>query len=200
MSTETLRTDNPHGGLHSEAIGSCVAGQLEVPLVVVDRRLVPAWANGAARSGTGAVWNALLGTAAQAGAGFLLRSQLQELVLQCLRDRARSEALLEGAEGAWFTTAVPLQGHTGLVLLRVAALHHFAAAGVRERLRRLFGLSEAEAQIAVQLACGANLKNIAAARGVSLDTVRTQVRSIFHKTGLHRQGELICVVGRLAAA
>ena len=48
MSTETLRTDNPHGGLHSEAIGSCVAGQLEVPLVVVDRRLVPAWANGAA--------------------------------------------------------------------------------------------------------------------------------------------------------
>lgn len=199
MTTEALQTDRPSAGPQGDAIGSCVAGQLEVPLVVVDRWLVPAWANAAARC-DGLLPGMQPGTAAQSGAGFLLRSQLQELVLQCLRGQARSEALLEGAQGAWFASAVPLQGHAGLVLLRLAAMHRFAAAAVGERLRRLFGLSEAEAQVAVQLACGASLENIAAARGVSVDTVRAQVRSVFHKTGLHRQGELICVVGRLAAA
>lgn len=200
MTTEVLGSYRPDVRPPGETIASCVAAQLEVPLVVVDRQLVPAWANGAARSAGDLLSGVLLGTVEQAGAGFLLRSQLQELVLQCLRGQARSEALLEGAQGAWFASAVPLQDHTGLVLLRLAAMHRFAAGAVGERLRRLFGLSEAEAKVAVQLACGASLENIAAARGVSVDTVRAQVRSVFHKTGLHRQGELICVVGRLAAA
>jgi DNA-binding CsgD family transcriptional regulator len=194
----TLADDSLVHGDHGD-IGASVARQLEVPLVVVDRRAAPAWANGAARALHGAVGAALFDADARAPGALLLRSQLQDLVLASLRAAARAEALVEGPEGSWLGAAVPLQGHGGLVLLRLHPLDRFASAELRERLHRLFGLSEAEAQVTLQLAGGASLEAIARARGVSVDTVRAQVRSVFHKTGIHRQGALICAVGRLAA-
>lgn len=179
-----------------EQVGARVAGQLEVPLVVVDARLAPLWANGAAHAKRGAVWSVLFEATGHDSAR-PARGQLLDLVSASLRQRCGAEALVEAEDGTWFATAAPLQGHTGLVLLRWSAMHELAA-GVRERLHRLFGLTKAEANITVQLANGNSLENIAEARGVSVDTVRAQVRSVFHKTGIHRQGELICAVGRLA--
>jgi len=49
-----------------------------------------------------------------------------------------------------------------------------------------------------RLANGESLEAIAEARSVCVDTVRTQLRTVFKKTGTHRQGELVCAVGRLA--
>jgi len=180
-----------------EHVGRYVADQLDVPLIVVDSGLAVAWANRAAQARRGAIWSALFDNEAPCTAHFALRMQLQDLVLAALRQRAEDEALIESDEGTWFATAAPLDGQPGLALLRLSAMHQMAA-GVRERLHRLFGLTQAEAQITVQLANGASLENIAEARGVSVDTVRAQVRSVFKKTGIHRQGELICAVGRLA--
>lgn len=185
-------------GLPDQHLGALVAQQLDAPLVVVDGRLELAWANRAARGQRGAVWDALFDAGTRHGAELVLRGQLGELVSSCLRERADCEALVEGLDGTWFASAAPLHGRAGLVLLRVAGLRQLPG-GARRRLQRLFGLSEAEAQVTVQLAGGATLERIAAARGVSVDTVRAQMRSVFHKTGMHRQGELICAVGRLAS-
>jgi len=180
-----------------EQVGRYVTDQLDVPLVIVDSGLAAVWANRAARQRRGAVWAVLFETDAPCTVHFALRSQLQDLVRACLRQRDTEEALLESHEGTWFATAAALEGQAGLVLLRLSAMHQMAA-GVRERLHRLFGLTQAESHITVQLANGASLDHIAQERGVSVDTVRAQVRSIFKKTGIHRQGELICAVGRLA--
>ena len=49
-----------------------------------------------------------------------------------------------------------------------------------------------------RLANGESLETIAEARCVCIDTVRAQLRTVFKKTGTHRQGELVCAVGRLA--
>lgn len=178
-------------------VGSCVATQLDVPLVVVDAALEIAWCNRAALARRGDVWSALFDSGEPRRPHFMLRMQLQDLVLACLRRRAETETVVESSEGGWFASASPLEQRPGLALLRVSSMHQ-APSGAGERLHRLFGLTDAEAQITVQLATGASLETIAEARGVSVDTVRAQVRSVFKKTGIHRQGELICAVGRLA--
>ncbi len=54
-----------------------------------------------------------------------------------------------------------------------------------------FGLTPAEARVAVLLANGLNAEQIAAERNASLLTVRTQIRSILAKTGVRRQPELV---------
>jgi DNA-binding CsgD family transcriptional regulator len=54
-----------------------------------------------------------------------------------------------------------------------------------------FSLTPAEARVAVKLAQGLTVKEIAAAHCTSIATVRTQVQSVFTKTGVERQAELV---------
>ena len=63
----------------------------------------------------------------------------------------------------------------------------------------LFGLSKAEAELAIALLEGKHVEEIALERHVALSTVRSQLRSILRKTGLHRQGELVQLLGQLPA-
>lgn len=63
-----------------------------------------------------------------------------------------------------------------------------------EALRAAYGLTESEALIALSLARGVSRAQVAAERGVSLGTVRQQVKSIFQKVGVHREAELVLAV------
>jgi DNA-binding CsgD family transcriptional regulator len=64
-------------------------------------------------------------------------------------------------------------------------------------LHSRFRLSPAEARIALGIARGQTLAAIAANNGISVQTVRTQLKAIFSKTGVHRQAELALLIGRL---
>lgn len=57
-------------------------------------------------------------------------------------------------------------------------------------LQTAFSLTATEAQIALTLANGKTPENVAARRGVSLATVRTQMKSIYSKLGVRTQVEL----------
>lgn len=61
-------------------------------------------------------------------------------------------------------------------------------------LARLFGLSPAESGLAAALAGGESVNDYAEARGVSLNTVRTQLKQALAKTGARRQAELVRLV------
>jgi len=174
-----------------------IAAQLSLPLVVVDSRLVIAWANPAAREEQSSAWTAIFDRRTKNSAQIAIRRQLQALVAASLRQRTESEALVVAADNTWFTAATPLNGKPDLALLRLTAMHHLGH-GVRRRLQRLFGLTPAEAEMTARLANGESLETIAEARCVCIDTVRAQLRTVFKKTGTHRQGELVCAVGRLA--
>jgi DNA-binding CsgD family transcriptional regulator len=63
-----------------------------------------------------------------------------------------------------------------------------------KRLRALFGLTEAEAKLAQGLLDGRRLAEIASSRKVSVETVRTQLRSLFKKTGISRQADLMRIL------
>ena len=55
----------------------------------------------------------------------------------------------------------------------------------------LFGFTEAECRLAGILITGCSLKDAAEQRQVTYETVRSQLKSIFGKTGVRRQTELI---------
>ena len=63
-------------------------------------------------------------------------------------------------------------------------------------LQELYGLTSAEAEVAMAMTQGAPVSDIAASRGVAPSTVRAQVKAILSKVGVGRQVEL---VQRLAA-
>ena len=65
-------------------------------------------------------------------------------------------------------------------------------------LQKIFDLTAAEARLAMQLAGGASLAQIAAANEISIATLRTQLASIFAKTNTSRQQELIALLARLS--
>lgn len=58
-------------------------------------------------------------------------------------------------------------------------------------LRRLFGLTPAEARICERLAVGRSLSEVAAELGIAVDTARAHLKKIFSKLGVSRQPELI---------
>jgi DNA-binding CsgD family transcriptional regulator len=61
-------------------------------------------------------------------------------------------------------------------------------------LSRLFGFTPAEAGLAIQLANGLTLDEASAELGVSRNTTRTHLRSLFAKTGVSRQSMLVRLI------
>lgn len=63
-----------------------------------------------------------------------------------------------------------------------------------ERLREVFGLTGAEARLAVLLAAGTDLRSAAERLHITYGTARTRLAEIFHKTSTRRQAELVKVL------
>ena len=63
-----------------------------------------------------------------------------------------------------------------------------------EVIRGLFDLTPTEARIAHRIAAGVTVEAIAAEAGCSVGTVRQQLKSVFGKTGVSRQAELVGIL------
>ena len=61
----------------------------------------------------------------------------------------------------------------------------------RDLLIRLFGLTRAEAEVALRVLRGDGLRPISDELTLSLATVKTHLQHVFTKTGTHRQAELV---------
>lgn len=71
-------------------------------------------------------------------------------------------------------------------------------APLRRLLVNVFRLTDAEADVALRLARGDPREVIAAARGASLQTVKSQLQAVFAKLGVRREVELVARLSRLA--
>lgn len=60
-----------------------------------------------------------------------------------------------------------------------------------------YSLTPAEARLAFSIASGETLQVIAGRHGVSLHTVRNQLKSVFSKTGVTRQVELVLLINKI---
>ena len=63
-----------------------------------------------------------------------------------------------------------------------------------KRLEILFDLTAAEAKVAMALCDGASLSSCANQNGISIETARSQLKSVFAKTGVHQQSELVALL------
>lgn len=67
-------------------------------------------------------------------------------------------------------------------------------------LRDAYGLSAMEADLAARLHADHSLDEIAVQRGVTRETLRTQLKSLFYKTGVTRQSSLVKLLATFPAA
>ncbi|AKS31359.1 helix-turn-helix transcriptional regulator [Mycolicibacterium goodii] len=95
---------------------------------------------------------------------------------------------------------VPLRGHDvhrrALVVLVDPAHESEPSAAL---LQRLYHLTRTEAEVALRVARGVEPRHIADDLSVSITTVRTHLHRVFHKTGTHRQVELLRLLLSLRA-
>lgn len=67
---------------------------------------------------------------------------------------------------------------------------------VFETFSQAFGLTPAEARLAALIATGVSPRQAAEQLGIARETARTQLKSVFAKTGTHRQSELVFLFSR----
>jgi DNA-binding CsgD family transcriptional regulator len=98
-------------------------------------------------------------------------------------------------------SVTPLSSHpelaaSGLRTYAVVLVNDGAArpAMLAHDLRDRYGLSGAEARLAVALAEGRRLDEIGASLGVSRNTLKTQLKAVYSKTGVRRQADLVRLV------
>ncbi|WP_421866258.1 alpha/beta fold hydrolase [Parvibaculum sp.] len=70
---------------------------------------------------------------------------------------------------------------------------------VLEIFRSAFGLTPAEARLAARLRFGLSLKEASGELGISVNTARNQLKSVFEKLGVNRQADLVRHLAELAA-
>lgn len=91
---------------------------------------------------------------------------------------------------------MPVSAAGGAFLRHGAAVLAMVSDPAREpevparRLQRVFGWTAAEAEVAREVAAGARLRDVAERRGVGIETVRTQLKSVFRKAGVSSQAAL----------
>jgi DNA-binding NarL/FixJ family response regulator len=185
---------------------SAALDALSVPVFVVDAAMRVPYANAAATTLAGGSRSGLRMVSAGGGGGIRLTAHhrddsrmLEALVAGvveggaggAMRVRAQPDEVPDMASLAVLVSPAParlaelqenqrpgLAGGFALVVARELAQPLQLRRGI---LSDLYGLTHAEAVVAVSLAGGRTAEDVARARQVSLDTVRTQVRTVLRK-------------------
>ena len=147
--------------------------QLVTRDVVAGRRLARLIASAAATAGGQSM--------AQGGAVRLRRQERSDLSIMVSPFRPARDAIGASVPAAILLLRDPELGTPSSLLLK-----------------DLFGLTAAEAAIAIQLAAGRNADAMARGGGVSVHTVRSHIRNLMAKTGTRRQGEVVALILRAA--
>ena len=109
-------------------------------------------------------------------------------------------ALVCGSDGSEFGMLISIRAarEEGRAIITVTNLDKLAHALQWPMLCEMFGVTRAEAEIAIALFEGEELEEIAQRRQVSLETVRGQVKSLLRKFGVHNQRRLASVLSSVA--
>jgi DNA-binding CsgD family transcriptional regulator len=109
-----------------------------------------------------------------------------------------------GAEAMMVAHVVPISLSAHEIFVRRAAALVLAPVTLPqappvELVQSLFDLTPAEARVARSLAAGETVEAIAAARGVSQNTIRAHIRAILEKTGCNRQVDIVRLLTAISA-
>jgi DNA-binding CsgD family transcriptional regulator len=154
------------------------------------------WADGsvlAANEAATRTLRAMLGAAAHQARPARMPARLRAM----LKHQATTPVFLNlGKARPCVAQRVSLSDDERHFLVLIADLNTLTGARA-DLLEHGFGLTACEARVAVALSTGMTPTEIAKHHGISMGTVRSQLKSIFVKTGTRRQPELIAVLARL---
>jgi DNA-binding CsgD family transcriptional regulator len=194
-------------GLFAIAVAATAAlDRLNHGVVLIDKRCQVSFANRLAQS------------LCQGSDGLMLRSGqlLTATVAGSLRLRAAMNAAIR--DGATSAVRLPRASGRAPLALQIAPLRagreqpaidgamvfiHDADRSTvpsKEQLCEVYGFTVAEAGVAQLLLRGISSAKIAAALGISVETVRTHLRRALAKAGVHRQSDLILLLLRESGA
>ncbi|MBX3568497.1 MAG: hypothetical protein KF914_10595 [Rhizobiaceae bacterium] len=128
---------------------------------------------------------------------------VDKLLSEALRARAGACLLTDDAERRWVLRASPSIGPDAAGMLvsvaSVSCIDTIAEPGreALQALQALFGLSRSEARVAVMIARGMSIRDVAAWLGVRSGTVRNQLKSVFQKSRVSRQAELSALLAKI---
>lgn len=122
-------------------------------------------------------------------------------------------------QGNGIQQVVPVHDGPGQ-LVAFASVHVYDAVGISERaprfvmfvrglqstnaealdaqLRQIFGLTSAEAALALALRSEADIARAAVVLGIAESTARTRLQTVFEKTDMHRRADLLLMIDALA--
>ena len=108
--------------------------------------------------------------------------------------------LVCGSDGSEFGMLISIRAarEPGRAIVTVNNLDKLEHALQWPMLMEMFGVTRAEAEIAIALFEGEDLEAIAQRRQVSLETVRGQVKSLLRKFGVHNQRRLASMLSSVA--
>ena len=174
------------------------------PVWLVDRHARPLWMNDAAEALLsqgcpfrleGGRLSSRCGTLAEG-----LTERLAAIAASAPSDAFARQSELQDASGVWTLELMPAISArdgaqaTALILGRLVR----RLQGAYDRLRTHCGLTIAEAEIAINFADGHSVQQISEMRGVSIKTVRTQVRAILEKMEASSLIELVSKIWKAA--
>ncbi len=123
---------------------------------------------------------------------------LRAVILKVASGRAEKVVTLRIRSGVTGSPVIlrvsPVQSAEARPLALVLSTELVWPEGFADTVQEAFSLTPAEVEIVQGITLGHPLKDIAETRGRSVETVRTQLRSILAKTETHSQSELVRVV------
>lgn len=184
-------------------LGQKLADRISAPVLIVNRQAEVLYANA-----SGEAWLANSGSSAtKEPAGFFRKPLVLEAVKQLF---AQSHAVAissppNGTDGCAsvlvglpITRALPLGQHAdeplGMLVVHERGRGHTNGAAI---FGQLYGLTRAEQRLLVTWASHGSVRAAAEKLNVSVETVRTQIKSVLAKTGCDRQIDLANLVSQL---
>ncbi len=119
------------------------------------------------------------------------------LLAEAIRRAEGTQILPLGRRGAavpYIAEVIAAPGQPVLVVVKDPASQATARA---EDLAAMFGLTEAQAKLARDIAAGVPLAVHAAAEGIPAETARSRLKAVLARTGCRRQAELAALLARL---
>lgn len=195
-----------------QSVEQNLVDRLPVGIVVVDSAARPILMNAVARRLVAAQDGILLALgrlrAAHADDDAPLQRMLSAALLRPLRIAVAEQAsTLRRASGARALSAMaspagadpqalPFGPGAAAILVLIDPEHSPPVSAAL--LRRSFGLTRAEAALALALLAGDSLADFAERTEIAVATARTHLNAIFRKTDTSRQGELVALLSRFA--
>jgi len=190
----------------AEPIYRQALNEVRIPLFAVDLAGKLALVNSA---GEGLIraqqWVRVVGNVLAAGRGLIEADVFRETLAKLKLGRGATLLLTDGAsrDQAVMTT-VPLASSSPIQVAskRISGFFWIVPCSSQitpvDKLGQLFELTPAEIRLLRQIVDGKSVRDAAAQLRISLHTARTQLKTIFRKTGRRTQGQLLALANRIA--